>query len=277
MKTKALSLTIAGFMAFQSAAFAATDRTAGIGDQAIAVAQTDMQQLKAQLASFDDALAEAEKGITEQDGAGNFSNGLTIGAAAVGLAVGGYAIYIAKQKSESAGMASLPFFVLAGASSAISSVSGLFTIARKSSGDVDEAQAELAKTQQLIEAARKQGMTAQEAQLMARLSSDLTETSAALGEYQKNGKALTRNRVISRVTQMGGTVILIASMVTSMKGVDGTLGQITGYGVLAGGIATAGGHLATILTGFQSYKAAPVLKEIRETREAIKNLSAQLN
>ena len=284
MKTKVLSLTLASVMTIQSVGYAATDRTAGIGDQAIAESQAKLNQLKISLQSFDDTLAETEKAIIQQDHSGNFVNGLTIGAAALGVAVGGFALYVAGNKSESAGVVSIPFFIASAGASVVSSVAGMFSVNRKSSGDVKSAQAELTKTQNLINEARTAKLTAEQDQLITRLEKDLSETQQALTAYDKNGTDLTRNRLISRAVQLGGTVLVVASMVITAKQTTGPnaatgsiLGKAAAWGLMLGGVTTAGGHIATIVTGLQSYKAKEVLKEIAQTRGSIQSLLAQLN
>lgn len=285
MKTKAWSLTLASVMAFQSVGFANTNRVQGIGDQAIAAAQADLGQVKTQISAFDQALAKAEEAIVNKDHKGNISNGLAIGAGALGLALGALTVIYANKAIQPGNPSTVAYGILLVpltiAITTISSVAGLTNTAVKSAADVSDAKQVLAQTEKAAANVDTQKLNDQESLLITQLRSNLAETKAALATYENNGNELSRNRLTSHVAQLAGTVLGVAAIVASINdgyrySLPAGTQYLFGAGMAIGGLTAMGGNLATIVTGLQSYQSESVLKEIRETRESLKNVAASL-
>lgn len=269
MKTKVISMTVAGVMAFQSVGFAAADRTAEIGSQAAVVAQQNMQQLKSQIATFDQTLAQAEQDIVNKEKSKSISNGFTVGAAALGLALG--TLVVLSEKGKGIRLSTDATILSAAAAvilSGLSGVSGMFSVNKPTTANIDEAQAEIDRTQATLEQALANSQNPAQAELIARLNAEVKETKEALSAYKEDGSELSRNRGIARVAQFAGTIVAVMSVVTGNK-LEGVAAKATGVTAILGGIAAAGGQIASIVTGLDSVNTESVLKEIRETRKAI--------
>ncbi|WP_413291512.1 hypothetical protein [Bdellovibrio sp. HCB337] len=274
MKTKAISLTVAGVMAFQSVGFANPDRTADIGNQAISAAQQSSEDLKTQILIFDDALATAEADIINKDSVGT-ANGLTIGAAALGLFLGGVAVYTSKASMRNATNATILAITGGVIATTLSNVTGMLTIRKPTVVDITKAQAELDKTQVELENALANSPNPAQTELIARLSTEVQETRKALGIYKEDGSDVSRNRTIARIAQFAGTAAAVSSLVISAKAkVTGSAQTTLQTVMIAGALVSAGGQIASIITGAQSPDTDNVLKEIRETRKAIKDALA---
>ncbi|WP_413291511.1 hypothetical protein [Bdellovibrio sp. HCB337] len=279
MKTKAISLTVAGVMAFQSSAFANISRTADIGNQAISTAKQSNQELKAQVLAFDEALAQAESDIVNKEKNDSVSNAITLGGAAVGVALGALSVMSEKRMLGSFYLgtnALILTFATAVGASAISNVSGLLTVNQPTAADIDKAAEELNKTQAELEKVIASSETPAQAEMLARLNEELKETKSALAAYKQDGSDLTRNRTMVRLAQFSGTVVAFASLIGGSKVSNPLVKNVLKSTFILGTVASAGGQLASIVTGMQSADTENVLKEIRETRKAVRTALAGL-
>lgn len=266
MKTKALSLTLAGLMSIQSAGFAQqTNRTDGVGDQAITSAKNNLQSLNHEILLLDQALSKAAESITQRDSQGGITNGIAVAGAGLGLGISAMAFLTLNKRSEGAGLEAL----LLGTGSIIATVASMthggISQLLKSNANTAELEAQLAQAQKNVEVAMVQSTDKATTAALTQMGVSIKNTLAAVNSYQAQETEVSRNRLVSQASQLAGTALLVFGMRQ----------QATNTPML-GMLIMNVGNLGALISGFQGSEAQAILKEIAQTRESLKILSASL-
>lgn len=263
MNKKVVSMSLAALMMSQSAAFAQVDRTQGVADQAISQAKKNMSALQAQLTQLDKALQETEDMITKRDNSGGITNGLSIGAAAVGIGLTSLAMINLKLGGEGRGLGSM--FLGAGAliSTLTSIVTGGGSALLKSDAETAKIDQQLAEVE--AEISKAKNLDKESASALVLLSHSVSEMRATLKDYQKNEDSTDRNRLLSHAAQAAGAAVMFFSL-RSRVNATATMGLVL----------LNAGSLSRIITGMSDSQADQVLKEIRSTRTSLKLAAGSL-
>ena len=263
MNKKVVSMSLAALMMSQSAAFAQVDRTQGVADQAISQAKKNMSALQAQLTQLDKALQETEDMITKRDNSGGITNGLSIGAAAVGIGLTSLAMINLKLGGEGRGLGSM--FLGAGAliSTLTSIVTGGGSALLKSYAETAKIDQQLAEVE--AEISKAKNLDKESASALVLLSHSVSEMRATLKDYQKNEDSTDRNRLLSHAAQAAGAAVMFFSL-RSRVNATATMGLVL----------LNAGSLSRIITGMSDSQADQVLKEIRSTRTSLKLAAGSL-
>lgn len=267
MKTKALSLTLAGLMSIQSVGFAQQDRTAGIGDQAIAAAQTNLQTLNQQMLLLDKSLAQAADSITKRDNKGGTTNGLAIAGAGLGLGLSAMSYLSFHKGTEGSGIGGMILATVSIAASLTSIVNGGTSQILKSTAKADttELEKQLIEAQKGVETQLAQTSDKATAVALTQMGLAIKNTQTSLADYKDQESEVTLNRLASQAGQFVGTAILVYGIT-----------QKDSRAPMIGLMIMNAGNLGAILAGFQGSQAEEVLKEINQTRDSLKVASAAL-
>lgn len=265
MKTKALSLTLAGLMSVQSVGFAQQDRTAGIGDQAITAAQTNLQTLNQQILLLDKSLAQAAESITKRDNRGGISNGVAIAGAGIGLGLSAMSYLLVKKGGEGSGIGGMILAAGSIGTSILSLVNGGMSQLVKPKADTKELETQLIEAQKGVETALAQTTDKATAVALTQMGLAIKNTQESLVSYQDQESEVKLNRLASQASQLIGTTLLV-------YGITQRNSQAPMFGLM---IMNAG-NLGAVLAGFQGSEAQEVLKEINQTRDSLKVVSASL-
>lgn len=266
MKTKTLSLSLAALMSAQSIGLANTDRTEGIGQKAVLSAQENLTVLKAKVLSLDQSLESAAKSIEARDQRGGLTNGLAVASAGLGIGLSAMAYLNVTKGSAGSGLSGMLFGVLSIGASVNSMIMGKTSKTIKTTADTKALEAQLAATQQNINSALIQAKDKASLNALAQLSLSLKNTQDSLSEYQDQESDVARNRLVSQASQLVGVTMVVFAI--SNKSVE----RILPLGLLA----MNGGNLGAMISGFQGSKAEEVLKEIQQTRQALRAAAASL-
>lgn len=252
MKTRALSLTLATLMIFQSTAWAQSSRTDGIGDQQIARAQQEMAIIRHDLERLSTALGESERALLEKKAQGRLANIASISTASMGLAMAA----LAATTSLSGGKVG-PVMITVQA--ALSAVTGYINYRATKIAPSDSANKAVRKARQEILAARTYGNeNAENMDALLQLDESLQVLESALDDYNQNRTVNRRFQVVGIVTQTAGVAVAVGIGL-------GALRIRSGFGQ----ILMASGNIATIIHGLTPAKSDLVLEEIIQTRKAV--------
>lgn len=266
MRTKALSFTLAGVLSIQSFAFAgAADRTADIGNQAIATAQNHLQTLNHQILLLDQSLSDTEQAIAKRDDRGGITNALAVGSAGLGIALSAMSYFTFRGAGEGSGIGGMFLATFAVGAGINSLVNGAISQRLKTPVDPNTLQNQLVEAQKGVDAAIAENTDKNRAALLIQMSNSIKNTQQALTEYVSNSTSVTQNRLTSQGAQLVGTGILIYGLTHANSAAP-----------MIGLMVSNVGNLGAVLTGFQKEHADEILKEIKETRESLKTVSAAL-
>jgi len=267
MKTKAISLTLAGLMSLQSVGFAQQDRTANIGDQAIAAAQSNLKALNTQILTLDQALGEAQAAIEKRDSRGGIKNAAAVTAAVAGLALTASAFWTSKLKTEGAGLGAMALGVVSVGATLSSLGAGLTSQVLKPKVDVTEVNSKIVAAQNDVKAALAQTKDLNQRDALVQVGLRLQNTLEALASYKDQESEVSRNRLASQGTQLVGSMLLTYGILRDSSALVGNTGAIL----------MSASNVAAIVSGFQGSEAKEVLKQIKHTRESLRTASAALN
>jgi hypothetical protein len=266
MKTKALSLTLAGIMSLQSIGFSNPDRTVGIGEQAITTAKGNLKSLNQEILLLDQSLAKAAAAITNRDHSGGVTNGFAVAGAGIGLALS----VMANVNMRKGGEGTLYNVLFAGVFSIAASVSsmafGLTSQALKTGVNTKEIEAQLIEAQKNVQAAITQAANDKTISTgLTQLAFSIKNTQESLASYQDQETEVSRNRLASQASQLVGAA-LIAFGFTQRESIVPAIGAVV----------MSAGSLAAVLSGFQGSEAKTILIEIQKTRDLLKDVSTAL-
>lgn len=266
MKTKALSLTLAGLMSIQSVGFAQqTDRTSGIGEQAITAAKTNLQTLNSDIVALDQALAKAAESITKRDNKGGLSNGVAVAGAGLGLGLSAMSYLLFHKGAEGSGIGGMILATVSVGTSVASLVNGGVSQLVKTKVDSAEVEKQLNQAQKGVETALAQSSDKATTAALTQMGLAIKNTQASLSSYQDQESEVTLNRLASQAGQLIGAAMLTYGITQK----DSRLPMI---GLMIMNV----GNLGAVLAGFQGSEAQEVLKEIQQTRESLRAASASL-
>lgn len=266
MKTKALSLTLAGLMSLQSTGFAQqADRTAGVGDQAITAAKNNLKTLNHEILLLDQALSKAAESITKRDGQGGITNGLAVAGAGLGLGLSAMSFLSLNSSRAGAGVGGVILATVSVSATLGSMVNGGASQLLKSKADTQELEAQLATAQQNVEVAMVQSTDKATTAALTQMGLSIKNTQASLSSYQEQETEVSRNRLVSQASQLVGAALLVYGIT-----------QRSSNAPMMGLMVMNIGNLGSLISGFQGSEAADILKEIAQTRESLKVLSASL-
>lgn len=256
-KKRVIRMSVAALMLSQSAAYAQTDRTQGVANQAISQAKQNISVLQVQLLQLDKALQETEGMIIQRDNSGEITNGLAIGAAAVGAGLTALSIFNLKfNRAADAGLGS--FFIGAGAliASLTSILSGGTSALLKENVDTEKIDQQLKDVQ--TEIAKVQSTDKESASALVLLAHSVSEMRSTLKEYQENENDTSRNKLLSHAAQAAGAAVLYFAMRSEASAT-----------AIMGTILFTAGNLSRVVSGMSDSQAEQVLKEIRSTRTSL--------
>lgn len=252
MKTRALSLTLVTLMTLQSAAWAQSSRTEGIGDQEIARAQREMAILRHDLQRLSAALTETETALRERPSQGRMSNILSLGTAVTGLSLA----VLAATTTMAGGKTRATLITV---QTALSAVAGYVNYRETKDSPSEAADKAVSKARQEILAARASGSDNSEAMAeLMKLDQALETLQSSLHDYKSQQTLSKRIHIAGMVSQTAGTAMSIGLAVGILRSTS-SLGQIL----------MASGNIATILQSLTPAKDGPVLDEIVKTRAAV--------
>lgn len=266
MKTKALSLTLAGLMSVQSIGFAnEADRTAGIGDQAITAAKTNLQTLNHEILLLDQALSKAADSITKRDDRGGFTNGIAVAGAGLGLGLSAMSYLSFRKGGEGSGIGGM-FLATFSIGATLSSLgNGATSQALKTKAETTELEKQLSEAQKSVETAMAQTSDKATAVALTQMGLAIKNTQSSLSSYQAQESEVSRNRLVAQASQLVGTAILV-------YGITQENSRLPMLGLM---IMNAG-NIGAVLSGLQGSEAQDILKEINQTRDSLKVVSAAL-
>ncbi|MEK2644645.1 hypothetical protein [Bdellovibrio sp. BCCA] len=265
MSSKILCLTLAGMISMQSGAFA-QDRTAGIGEEQIKTAKENVQSLKAELLSLDQALVATKTAIEKRDSKGSILSGSAVAGAAVGLGLSVYATFKFRARGGSGdGILGL----LAGAASVLMSAGsvGLSVAGQavKPEADVTKLNEQLTKAEQEVKEALSQTTDKSSAALLKNLEVSLQGARKTLNEYSENESSTSKNKLIAQIAQAAGAAITVYGVT-----------QKESRATLIGPLVMSAGNIGQIISGLSDSEAELVVKEIENTRQALRSSAMAL-
>jgi hypothetical protein len=265
MKTKAISLTLATLMAVQTTAMANTDRTQGIGQQAVLTAQENMAAISAQIITLDQSLERAAKAVEKRDNDGGITNSIAVATAVVGVGLSAAAYFSIHSGGEGRGIAAMMAGGMSIGASIVSAVSGLSSQGLKASVDTQELEAQIKESQKSIETAIAQSTDKATSVSLTQLNLALTNSLVALNEYQSEKSTESKVRLASQGAQVAGIATSILGLTTKTNGA-----------LFIGSLLMNAGNLTAAIAGLGSEDAQTVLKEIQQTRDSLKLAQAGL-
>ncbi|HEY1079867.1 MAG TPA: hypothetical protein VGE46_07210 [Bdellovibrio sp.] len=269
MKKRVIALSVASIMSAQSIAFAqALDRTAGIGNQAIAQAQSNVAKIHADLVKLDQSLDQVAKAIETRDKQGNILNGAAVVGAAAGLGLSAFAYFATNSRHGEGGGGIVGLFIgVAGmGSSLISSGSGALSLVRKDKASSEAVDAKINEIKGQVSVELAQSNDKMTKGLLTELNTKLDALQTSLASYQEDESATKRDLVIAQVSQAMGTAMLMYGMTQKQS-------KLVSVGAL---IMTAG-NIASVIKGMSDSQAEEVLKEIDLTKKSLRTAAAALN
>lgn len=266
MKTKALSLTLAGLMSIQSVGFAQqADRTTGIGDQAISTAQNNLQALNREVLLLDQALANAAESITLRDSKGGITNGVAVVGAGIGLGLSAMSYLSFHKGAEGSGIGGMILAAGSIGASALSLINGGVSQLRKTKVETTQLEQQLIEAQKNLEVSLAQNTDKASTAALTQMGLAIKNTQSALASYKDQESEMTTNRLVSQAAQLVGTAMLA-------YGVTQRNSNLPMFGLMIMNV----GNLGALLSGVQKSEAQDLLKEIQQTRDSLKVASAVL-
>lgn len=269
MRTKTLTLSMAAIMSLQSIGYANTSRINDIGEQAITNAQNDIASLKSQVAALDLTLEQAAKDIEKRDHRGGITNGLAVTGAGMSLGLAAAAYLTVQKGGTRAGVSGLIIGFVSTAASVGALLMGGTSQIRKAlaNPDTKELETQLTEAQKNVDAMLAQNTDKATANTLNQLNLTLKNVQSSLQAYKSDQNDSSMARLASQASQLLGMAMVTYAVVTKKSGE--TLFQI--------GLVTMNvGNLGAIVTGFMGEDADAVLKEIQQTRAALKVSTAGL-
>lgn len=223
-KNPFICVSLAFVLSTQSFAFAATDRTQGIGDQEIAVAQQRLASLKTQLISLDRSLQATAISVQQQRATGRTLN-LATGSADVAAAfLGLMAFVVAKDK------ASDTFVAAAGVGAAIASVTGIIAHLDRQErvSNVQATQSKVTQAQGQVSSLLAQSQNPENTRKLNSLLDSLNSTQSALMDFDgrdDNNSAFLKGQVakLASIAMVAFAVGMTSTLKQSQMGVDTSL------------------------------------------------------
>jgi hypothetical protein len=266
MKNKTLSLTLASLMSLQSVGFANTDRTDGIGEQAISTAKENLAALNQQMLLLDQSLARAEETITARDDKGGITNGLAVAGAGLGLGLSAMSYLTIRRGGEGAGLGLLFLSAFSIGASVLSMVTGLTSQALKPGANTKTVETQLSEAQKSVTAALVQAAQNKTTSVvLIQMNLALKNTQEALAQYQTQESEVSRNRLVSQASQLIGSALMVYGVTKRESRAP-----------MIGALVMTAGNLASVISGLQGSQAEAVLKEIQKSRESLRFASAAL-
>ncbi len=266
MKTKALSLTLAGLMSIQSIGFAQqADRTAGIGDQAISAAQNNLQALNKEVLLLDQALANAAESITVRDSKGGLTNSVAIVGAGIGIGLSAISYFTVHGGQQGSGIGGMIFAAGSLAASALSLINGGVSQLRKTKVETSQLEQQLAEAQKNLEVSLAQNTDKAATVALSQMALAIKNTQTALASYKDKESEVTTSRLVSQATQLVGAAMLA-------YGATQRNSNMPMFGLMV----MNAGNIGALLSGVQKSEAQEILNEIQQTRNSLKLASAAL-
>jgi hypothetical protein len=266
MKTKALSLTLAGMMSIQSIGFAQqADRTAGIGDQAISTAKNNLQALNNEVLLLDQALANAAESISLRDSKGGITNGAAVVGAGIGVGLSAMSYLAFHNRAEGSGIGGLILAAGSIGASALSLLNGGVSHLRKTKVETAQLEQQLIEAQKNVEASLAQSTDKAASAALTQMGLAIKNTQSALASYKEQESEITTNRLVSQAAQVVGAAVLA-------YGITQKNSNLPLFGLAIMNI----GNIGAFLSGLQDSEAQEMLKEIQRTRDSLKIASAAL-
>ncbi len=271
MKTKALSLTLAGLISVQSSGYANSDRTEGVGEQAISNAKENLGAINHELILLDQTLSNTLEAIRTKTGKGRFANGLAVAGAGLGLGLSALAHMSLRKGRDEGSLYNLLFLSVLGVFSVGATVSstmgGLTSKVLKPSTDTKTIGIQLAEAQKNITAALAQTSNDKNTSaVLTQLGLSIKSTQNSLVQYQTQESEVSRNRLVSQVGQLIGSALVIYSFTQRESKAS----------MMIGTLVMNAGNLAALISGLQGAQTEVIIKEIQMTRASLRAASAAL-
>ncbi|AFY00783.1 hypothetical protein [Bdellovibrio bacteriovorus] len=271
MKKRAIALTVATAISAQSIAFAqATDRTAGIGSQAVAQAKMNMAQIQSDLLSLDQSLDQIAKSISERDNKGRVANAAAVAGATIGLGLTALS-YASKSRHGEGGSGIIALFAVLSAS-AVSVVAagsgGIGSIQKRGAvASTTDLEKQIEQTQEQIRTELNNSPDKISVGLANELFQSLDDLKGSLAAYQKDETTTARGLVASHLSQAMGAAMTVYGL--SLK----SNSPLVNIGV----VMMSAGNIARVVQGISDSQAELVLQEITHTRSSLRQAAEALN
>ncbi|WP_413290442.1 hypothetical protein [Bdellovibrio sp. HCB337] len=274
MKTKILSLSLAGIIAVQHSAIAAESRVDAIADVQILSAQKELMILRHDIQRLDQGLAETALAIQARKEKGSLAAGIAVGGAALGLGLAALSFGVSKVGGDSGvgGILALAGFGVAAVKTASSAALHLVSEIQKGSGETKEANEALIKARQEILAARAGSeLTPQSLTALDELDRSLEAIQNSLEEYKDRENLNKGIRLSAMLSQAAGAAITfyVAAGIMRSQGMNKTAA------VLGPTLMTIG-NITSIAATLSPSKTNELLAEIAKTRNALAIASEKL-
>jgi hypothetical protein len=272
MKTRILSLVLAGAMGVQNIAGAQSSRVGSIGEQQIASSLREIQIIRRDLTRLDQALVEVDTAIRERQKSGNLASIHSVSAATAGLAIAALALTITKFDGKTGTIIGITAASMLAMKTGIASALGLVAELQKKGGRTEPANKALIKARQEILAARAAAGNDKAAVLLMDLDKSLESIQVTLNDYKNRENLNKRLHITGLISEAAGTAMTfyLGFGIFSKFGLGRT-------GALVGPLLMASGNIAVLINTLSPSKANEVLAEIAKTREAIARASTVLN
>lgn len=261
-----ISLSLAGLMASQTVAFAQTDRTSDLTNQAIAQSKANLSALRTNILALDKALAETATTIETRDNSGNILNGMSIAGAGLGVAFSAVSFMTARRGGNGSGFGMIIAGLIAASASGTSALMGSGSHIVQKDVDTKKISEELDALEKEI-ASNTQVMAAQDTKTLNILSTSIKDLRASLDEYQGKEDKTDKTKVWSHIGQVVGTAMVIYGLT------DRELGSKI---MTAGVLIMNASNVSRIVSGMTSSQAELVLKEISSARTTLQINAATL-
>lgn len=272
MKKRVIALSVAAAMSAQSIAFAqTTDRTAGIGTQAVSQAKMNMAKIQSDLLNLDQSLDLIAKSIAERDKKGSVANGAAVAGATIGLGLSAMSFFALKSRHGEGGAGIIGLLAALGAagSSFIAASAGGLSTVQKSSASVaaSDLEKQVEQTQEQIKLELNNSQDKMTVGMAKELLQSLENLKGSLAAYQKDETTTTRSLLAAHLSEAIGAALTVYGM--SQKNNS----RLVNIGVLL----MSAGNIARVVEGISDSQADLVLKEIERTKSSLRIAAAALN
>lgn len=274
MKTKVLSLTLAGVMSLQNTVFAADSRIDGVGDQQVLAAQRELMILRHDIQRLDESLVEAAQAIQARKDNGNFTASVAVGGAVLGLGMAALSMTVSKLGADSGAgvILSMTGYAIVAVKTASSSALSLVSEVQKGKADTKEAKEALFKARQEIMAARTSAQLNEDSMnALTELDNSLAKIQTSLEEYKDRENLDKGMRLTSVIAQAAGAAITFYAGASILTG-----NGISNRAATLGPALMTIGNILSINSALLPSKADAVLKEITKIREDLAIAAAKL-
>jgi hypothetical protein len=248
---RALSLTLAALLTFQSSVWAQSPRTEGIGDQQIVLAQRELAVIRHDLERLKASLTETETALRSDRSQWRVSNILSVGTATVGLS-------LAALTATSTITSGKIKWTIITVNAALSAVAGYIDYRESKRLPTDAADRAVIKARQEILAARATNSEDPgSSEALGQLDRSLESIQTALNDYRKHQTLNRRIHLAGVISQTAGTAMAVGLAMGFVR--KATLGRLL----------IASGNIATVVQALTPAKTEQVLAEIVQTREAV--------